>query len=296
MARASCIDVEPVHPLDEGSSSPEGLRVVALAVHGQVRHAVVKQITSACVRSPARLCKLECAALRAAADIPVLAGWVPALFDVDWPARTLYIEYVPYPSLRCYSTRTHATNTAGLGSAHRSAMMLLGMQLLEVLGLLAEHGIAHGDVKPENVLYSPETGDFRLIDFGFALVCDTAFAPTGLIRSGTETMGSPLYASPEMLSATTVNYHVPSADCWSLGMTIFEVLCNRLPFEPEVKTIASLHEAIWRPLSLLDDPHWLAPHESACLKDVLVLHPKARANPRALAQRWYHRLREAGLV
>jgi serine/threonine-protein kinase len=92
-------------------------------------------------------------------------------------------------------------------------------------GLAAVHsaGIIHRDVKPGNVVIETDTGRPVLVDFGLALPSD----PTGVLSH--VTAGSPPYMPPEQARADA--FLGPPADVYALGITAFELLTGRLPFE-----------------------------------------------------------------
>jgi serine/threonine-protein kinase len=84
-------------------------------------------------------------------------------------------------------------------------------------------GMIHGDVKPSNIFVSND-GRATLLDLGFARTrCETtAAAPRRLC-------GSLAYAAPETLtSALTADVR---SDIYSLGATLYEMLCGRRPFD-----------------------------------------------------------------
>jgi tetratricopeptide (TPR) repeat protein len=89
-----------------------------------------------------------------------------------------------------------------------------------------ERGILHRDVKPSNVLITPE-GAPVLLDFGLAIGAEPD-APT-LTRTG-QTAGTPAYLPPELLSGERKR---PDAQCdlYALGVTLYECLTLRRPFE-----------------------------------------------------------------
>lgn len=85
-----------------------------------------------------------------------------------------------------------------------------------------KHQIIHRDIKPSNLLYDPETGRIKVSDFGIARLVDNSKTRTG------DVMGSPLYMSPEQLKGVKVT---ESADIYSLGVTMYQLLTGKLPFD-----------------------------------------------------------------
>ncbi len=107
---------------------------------------------------------------------------------------------------------------------HRAAR--LAQQV--ALGLDAAHrqGIVHRDIKPGNIMVSDTNpGEVaRIVDFGIA---HSATAGPRLTQVGIA-VGTPGYVAPEQLSGIDVG---GSADVFSLGVTLYEMLCGQLPWE-----------------------------------------------------------------
>jgi serine/threonine-protein kinase len=143
--------------------------------------------------------------------------------------------------------RTHDFGQAG-GTPYISMEYLQGVTLKELLrskgalplgvglrvakqacqGLEAAHlgGVVHRDIKPQNMLILPETGDLKIMDFGIARVSEMRGA-AGLTSTGV-VMGTPDYIPPEQAEGKNADFR---SDIYSLGVVLYEVFTGRLPFD-----------------------------------------------------------------
>ncbi|MHC5019291.1 MAG: protein kinase domain-containing protein [Planctomycetota bacterium] len=87
------------------------------------------------------------------------------------------------------------------------------------------HGVLHRDVKPGNLLLTPE-GDVRVTDFGLAGHLEPDADGVQLTQSG-DTVGTASYMSPEQALAEPLDER---ADVYALGATLYECLAGRPPF------------------------------------------------------------------
>jgi HAMP domain-containing protein len=98
------------------------------------------------------------------------------------------------------------------------------------MGLEAAHlqGVVHRDIKPQNMLILPETGELKIMDFGIARVqsMKDAAPDSGLTSAGT-VMGTPDYMPPEQAQGNPADFR---SDIYSLGVVLFETFTGKLPF------------------------------------------------------------------
>ena len=110
----------------------------------------------------------------------------------------------------------------------------------KVIGALAaawEKRIVHRDVKPSNILFNAR-GDLKVADFGLAKGAEKEKAESSLTQTG-YILGSPHYVAPEQAHGREVDFR---ADIYSLGVTLFEMLTGRRPFEgPSALAVIAQH-------------------------------------------------------
>ncbi|MBD2004630.1 MULTISPECIES: hybrid sensor histidine kinase/response regulator [Cyanophyceae] len=103
----------------------------------------------------------------------------------------------------------------------------IAIQLASTLAQLHQAQIIHKDIKPDNIVINPQTGQVKFIDFSIA---------SSLEREN-QTLGSPnllegtlAYMSPEQTGRMnrSIDYRT---DFYSLGVTFYEMLTGKLPFE-----------------------------------------------------------------
>src|SRR6185436_15716611 len=128
------------------------------------------------------------------------------------------------------------------------ARIELFLSVLDAVGYAHEQGIGHRDLKPANILVSAR-GETRLLDFGIARLVapDDEDKTLTLNRAMT-----PAYASPEQRHGGRVT---PASDIYSLGVVLYELLADTIPFRIEDTT----HEHDPQPPSAVfegNDPGW----------------------------------------
>jgi len=97
-------------------------------------------------------------------------------------------------------------------------------QLLDALAYCHAQGVLHRDVKPQNVVITPE-GKAVLVDFGLVKLWDPDDPRT---RTAMRGMGTPEYAPPEQYGVRP-GHTGPRSDLYSLGATLYHALAGQAP-------------------------------------------------------------------
>jgi Tol biopolymer transport system component len=127
----------------------------------------------------------------------------------------------------------------------------LATPLADAVAVAHAQGITHRDLKPDNIMVTPD-GTVKVLDFGLAKLQEapapeadgeTSLPTATLTREG-RIMGTAAYMSPEQAEGKAVE---PASDVFSLGVILYEMATGRRPFggETPISTISSI---------LRDDP------------------------------------------
>ena len=120
------------------------------------------------------------------------------------------------------------------------AKLQLFQKILSAVAYAHQHLIIHRDLKPANILVS-ETGDPKLLDFGIARLIDEEGVGAGPRTMTVGPMMTPEYASPEQVKGEAVGV---ASDIYSLGASLFELLCGARPYRFETYSPAEVYRAI----------------------------------------------------
>ncbi|HUU04318.1 MAG TPA: protein kinase [Patescibacteria group bacterium] len=108
------------------------------------------------------------------------------------------------------------------------------IQIAEGLRYAHHNNVIHRDIKPANILIGKD-GNVKISDFGIAKI----FGSQGLTKTGI-LIGTPWYTSPEQIVGKNIDFRT---DLYSLGVTFYEVLTGRVPFDSETNSEFQIQKA-----------------------------------------------------
>ena len=103
-----------------------------------------------------------------------------------------------------------------------SKVMSIVARVADALAYAHTHNVVHRDIKPANMMYEPGTDTLKVTDFGIARITDSSKTKTGMV------LGTPSFMSPEQLAGKKIDGR---SDLFSLGVSLYQLVCGRLPFE-----------------------------------------------------------------
>ncbi|MDZ8056078.1 MAG: AAA family ATPase [Aulosira sp. ZfuCHP01] len=110
-----------------------------------------------------------------------------------------------------------------------NSFMSIAFQMTQALVSVHTHHIIHKDIKPGNIIINPETGIVKLTDFSIASQLNKE---TPQLANPQQLEGTLAYMSPEQTGRMnrTLDYR---SDFYSLGVTFYEMLTGKLPFQSD---------------------------------------------------------------
>ncbi len=153
---------------------------------------------------------------------------IVTVYDFGYDGDQLFIvmEYVPGQTLR------QLLDERGPLSPEKALPLMV--QACAGLGYAHRTGLVHCDVKPQNLLVTPD-GRLKVTDFGIARARASAHAQ----EQAHVVWGSPQYFSPEQAAGKPP---LPASDVYSLGVVLYEMLTHRLPFlSDDPEELARMH-------------------------------------------------------
>ncbi|WP_019503922.1 AAA family ATPase [Pleurocapsa sp. PCC 7319] len=105
--------------------------------------------------------------------------------------------------------------------------LIVSLKIVKCLGDIHQAKVIHKDINPSNIVYNPETKQLKIIDFGIATVLSQE---NPRIYNPNQLEGTLAYISPEQTGRMNrkLDYRT---DFYSLGVTLYELLADQLPFQ-----------------------------------------------------------------
>ncbi|KAF3607241.1 hypothetical protein DY000_02049074 [Brassica cretica] len=156
------------------------------------------------------------------------------------------------------------------GHLPESAARRYFQQLASALQFSHLHGVAHRDVKPQNLLLDKE-GNLKVSDFGLSALPE--HLRDGLLHTA---CGTPAYTAPEIISRR--GYDGAKADAWSCGVILYVLLVGYVPFDDS--NIASMYRKIQRREYRF--PSWISKQARSIIHQMLDPNPETRMSLEAV--------------
>ena len=139
---------------------------------------------------------------------------IVSVFDavMDGEVNYVVMEYVEGETLEHYAS---VDRLLPMGTVAEIAY-----KCCKALEYAQHQGVIHRDIKPANILFFGQS-DIKISDFGAAVILNQQITQV----SG---VGSPAYMSPEQVDEKSLTHQT---DIYSLGVTMFQLLTGKLPFE-----------------------------------------------------------------
>lgn len=138
-------------------------------------------------------------------------------YGVDRKVPYLAMEWCAAPNLKMILNRSYDQM-----AIHLQAILA---HMVEAMAYFHSKGWVHRDIKPDNFIFSEETG-VKLIDFALATRKKNALSKLFAFKSK-KVDGTISYMSPEQIQAKPVD---EKADIYSFGCTLFELFAGRPPY------------------------------------------------------------------
>ena len=150
---------------------------------------------------------------------------IVSIFDVGHDGNTHYIvmEYIDGITLKEYIAR--------MGALPWREAVNIAIQICSAIEQAHKNHIVHRDIKPHNILITKE-GIAKVTDFGIARAVTSA-----TITMVGSTIGSVHYFSPEQARGAFTD---EKSDLYSLGITIYEMVTGKVPFDGESPVAVAL--------------------------------------------------------
>jgi serine/threonine-protein kinase len=179
-------------------------------------------------------------------------------FGQDHGRPYIVMEYVPGRDLRSVLDR-------GLLTVPQVIDYIV--QVCNAVGMAHRRGMVHGDLKPGNILISPENRA-KVTDFGLARALGESAMDDGELVWGT-----PAYFAPEQAAGDRV---MPATDVYAIGIMLYEMLSGSLPFTGDDDQEIARKQLYEHPVPLSQRTHRVSADLEAIVNKALAKDPNQR--------------------
>jgi eukaryotic-like serine/threonine-protein kinase len=192
----------------------------------------------------------------------------------DGPTRFIVMEFVPGKSLADILRERSPLDPAEAAD--------IAAQAADALSAAHARGIIHRDIKPGNIMVTPD-GTVKVLDFGIARAVDS-----GTLTQTATVLGTSAYMSPEQALGQPADAR---SDIYSLGCVLYEMLTGEPPFFAEVAAAVMHQHVRVEPKPARERNPAIPPALDAVVMQMLAKSPDDRPQTAAEVR---DRLRQAG--
>ncbi|CAM0911531.1 unnamed protein product [Alopecurus aequalis] len=194
---------------------------------------------------------------------PNIVRYIGTVREED--SLNILLEFVPGGSIQSLLGR--------LGAFPEAVIRKYTKQILHGLEYLHSNGIIHRDIKGANILVDNK-GCIKLADFG-------ASKQVEKLATAAKTMkGTPYWMAPEVIVGSGHDF---SADIWSVGCTVIEMVTGKTPWNQEIQEVSLLYY-VGSTKSHPPIPEHLSPEAKNFLLKCLQKEPELRSSASDLLQ------------
>ncbi|KAI3693137.1 hypothetical protein L6452_32967 [Arctium lappa] len=162
------------------------------------------------------------------------------------------------------------TQLSRRGRMKEATARLYFQQLVSTLHFCHQNGVAHRDLKPQNLLLD-RNGNLKISDFGLSALPESR--KDGLLHTA---CGTPAFTAPEIVRGK--GYDGAKADAWSCGIILFNFLAGYLPFDDS--NLANMYRKIHQ--REIAFPDWVGKQPRVIIQKLLDPKPKTRMSVETL--------------